>query len=68
MKTKATPEQKAQLAATLASNLVKKMGGNRVAQDAAALYAKESVLDHYTGATAVENGYRVGMGLKLLIN
>jgi len=62
------PEQKADYAATLSANAVKAMGGNRVAQDAAALYAKQLVLDHYTGATAVENGYRVGMGLKLLLS
>ena len=51
------------IASTLASMAVKRQGGNRIGQDKAAIYAAELVLDKQSGATAVENGYREGMGL-----
>ena len=56
---------RAQTAAIHAANAVKRMRGTRFGQDTAAIYAKELVLEGTTAATAVENGYRVGMGLKL---
>jgi len=59
-------QSRAQIAAILAANAVKRMRGTRSGQDAAAIYAKELVLDGTTAATAVENGYRVGMGMALL--
>ena len=51
------------IAAALASMAVKRQGGNRIGQDKAAIYAAELVLDNQSGASAVENGYRAGMGL-----
>jgi len=60
------PTIKNEIIAIQAANAVKLMGGDRIAQDTAAIYASALVDDGKTGATAVENGYRVGMGLELL--
>lgn len=49
-----------------AANAVKNSGGNRSKQDTAAIYARHLVEQGKTGATAVENGYRVGMGKAIL--
>ncbi|RLA20980.1 MAG: hypothetical protein DRQ62_09910 [Gammaproteobacteria bacterium] len=57
---------RSQMAGILASNAVKLMNGDRVSQDKASIYAKALINGGKTGATAVENGYRVGMGLDLL--
>lgn len=60
-------QTRANRAAIHAANAVKRRNGTRVNQDKAAIYAKELVLDGFTGATAVENGYRVGMGMASLV-
>lgn len=46
-----------------AANAVKKRGGNSRQQDSAAISASLMIQQGKTGATAVENGYRVGMGM-----
>jgi len=40
---------------------VKNLGGNRLAQETAAIYAKTLLRDGKSGATAVEKGVKAGM-------
>jgi len=58
--------ERAQTAAIHAASLVKTMQGTPQKQDTAAIHARDLVLQGKTGATAVESGYRVAMGLAVL--
>ena len=59
-------KNRAQIASIQAASLVKTMQGTRQGQDNAAHHARDLVIQGKTGATAVETGYRFGMGLPVL--
>jgi len=58
-------QTRAELAAIHAANAVKRRKGPRASQDSAAIVAKNAVLSGKTGASAVELGYRFGMGMEI---
>lgn len=61
-------EKRSQRAAIHAAHLTKQQGGDRIAQETAAIYARQLVIDGKTGATAIDEGRKAGLRMQKRIN